>query len=162
MSALPGEATIRRAGQGDVRLLAELRGAFWQSQVQSGLPERRAMGPEHLFAETEAMVVRPRTSVLLALASDGEALGYALASLQIVPGQEPSRVTVVEDLFVCPGGARRGLGRQLAEQALAEVAGGGEAVQQVRVVAGNAVGRAFWQGLGFRDLLVTMDRHADG
>lgn len=151
---------IRRATGADLADLIALRRAFWESQVRAGLADSPDLSEARLLQDTEGLLSRPRTVLLLAMGEEAPC-GYALAALQIVPGQAQSRVALVEELFVRPGTVRRGLGTALAEQALAELPSGAAARQQIRVLACNAVGRAFWQRLGFRDAVVTMERRAE-
>lgn len=153
------EPLIRPAMASDLDRLFALRRAFRASQVRAGMARDRGGSAAALRAETAALLIRPRTVLLLADA--GGPCGYVLASLQIVPGPVPARVALVEEIFVRPGRARRGLGRVLAERALARLPGGGEGRQQVRVLAGNAAGHAFWRQLGFEDVLVTMERRLE-
>lgn len=152
---------IRRAVAADLLMLAKLRCAFWDSQVQAGLVDGRDLSEAGLEEETRALIARPRTALLLAAEAEGPG-GYVLAALQIVPARAGSPVVLVEELFVRPGRLRRGLGRALAERAIAELAAGPAPRLQARVLAGNAAGRAFWDRLGFRDALVTMERGGGG
>lgn len=67
-------------------------------------------------------------------------------------GEETERAEIT-DLGVRPDARRQGLGRELAEAALAWVRERGVARVEVRVVHGNAEAQAFWRALGFGDLM---------
>lgn len=64
----------------------------------------------------------------------------------------------ITDLGVRPHRRRRGVGRALAEAALAWVRERGVARVEVRVVAGNPEGRAFWRALGFSEHVAVLER----
>jgi GNAT superfamily N-acetyltransferase len=59
---------------------------------------------------------------------------------------------------VRPAARRRGLGRSLAEAALAWARARGVTRVEVRVAAGNAEGQAFWRSLRFGDLVDVLQR----
>ena len=64
----------------------------------------------------------------------------------------------ITDLYVRPDARRGGIGRALVETALAWVGERGVGRVEVRVVAGNPEGQAFWRGLGFADCVDVLQR----
>lgn len=86
-------------------------------------------------------------------------LGFCAVRFEAAPPAiaEAGRATITE-LFVGANGRRRGLGRVLAEAALAWAKERGAARVEVRVAARNAAGQAFWRALGFGDFVDVLDR----
>lgn len=152
---------IRPATAEDVPLLVRLRQAFWASQLDSGLKDRRDLTDAAMTAETQRLVTRPRTCVLLGTV-DAEPAGYVVATLQAAPHLTPPVVKVVEEIFVTADVAGSGLGARLATQAFATLLPDTPAREQIRVLAGNARGRAFWRRLGFEDAVLIMEREQAG
>lgn len=70
---------------------------------------------------------------------------------------EEARAEITE-LGVEPGQRRQGIGRALAEVALAWVAERGVRRVEARVAAANAEGQTFWRRLGFGDFVDVLDR----
>jgi GNAT superfamily N-acetyltransferase len=64
----------------------------------------------------------------------------------------------IEALYVREGERRSGLGRALAEAALAWLAGRGLRRAALQVAAGNEEGQRFWRALGFADALDVLER----
>jgi GNAT superfamily N-acetyltransferase len=93
---------------------------------------------------------------------EGELVGMSCARVDRAPPilLEVERAEIT-DLGVQRGHRRRGIGRALAEAALAWVRERGVARVEVRVVAGNRGGQAFWRDLGFGDHVQILQRSAD-
>ncbi len=64
----------------------------------------------------------------------------------------------ITDLGVREGRRREGIGRALAERALAWVRARGVERVEVQVAARNAEGQAFWRGLGFGELMDVLQK----
>lgn len=154
---------IRKALPGDLQPLAMLRHAFWRGQEQMGLLDRRDLGLDALVAETEKLLGRPRSLMLVACNLDtGQPFGYVYATVQVAPHLDPAYVKVIEEIYVEPGEGRQGLGRQLAERGFSDVVNIPGAREQIRVIAGNSGARAFWQRLDFAEEVIIMERRKDG
>ena len=93
---------------------------------------------------------------------EGELVGMSCARVDRAPPilLEVERAEIT-DLGVQRGHRRRGIGRALAEAALAWVRERRVARVEVRVVAGNRGGQAFWLDLGFGDHVQILQRSAD-
>jgi GNAT superfamily N-acetyltransferase len=74
------------------------------------------------------------------------------------PILEETRRAEICDVGVRAMARRRGIGRALVDAALGWTRDRGVARIEVRVVAGNAEGQAFWRGLGFGDLMDVLQR----
>lgn len=153
--------SVRPATADDVPTLVRLCQAFWASQLDSGLKDRRDLTDAAVTAETQRLVTRPRTCVLLGTV-DADPAGYVVATVQAAPHLTPPVVKVIEEIFVTAAFAGSGLGARLAAQAFATLLPDTPARQQIRVLAGNTGGRAFWHRLGFEDAVLIMEREQGG
>jgi len=108
------------------------------------------------------MLRDPDTAVFVAEFEEGEP--GCLAGICVVridrapPILEETVRAEVTDLGVAPELRRRGIGRSLAEAALAWVRERGVGRVEVRVAAGNPEGQAFWRALGFGELFHVLHR----
>ncbi len=69
------------------------------------------------------------------------------------PILEETERAEITDLGVRPERRRRGIARQLVEEATAWVRDRGVARIEIHVAVGNREGQAFWRALGYRDLM---------
>ena len=100
------------------------------------------VGTAAFVAETEAGVV-----------------AFCAARVEDAPqGLAESRRAEITELFVSEHARRRGLGRALVEAACEWARERGAARVEVRVVAANAAGGAFWRSLGFGAFVDVLDR----
>ncbi len=112
------------------------------------------------------MLRDPDTEVFVAEVEGegGGAGGGSLAGICVVrldrapPILEETVRAEITDLGVAPGFRRRGIGRALAEAALAWVRERGVRRVEVRVAAGNPEGQAFWRALRFGELFHILHR----
>lgn len=89
----------------------------------------------------------------------GDLAGFcAVRALRAPPVFEETERAEIGDLAVRDGRRRRGIGRALAEAALAWVAARGLGRVEVRVASANREGQAFWRALGFGDLMDVLQR----
>lgn len=149
----------RLATRSDVASLVPL----WASLLREHAAIDAALGvaapaPAALGRTIEALVGDARTRVWLA-ERGAEPVGFCAVRFEAAPPEisEAGRATITE-LFVGAAGRRRGLGRALAETALAWAKERGAARVEVRVGARNAAGQAFWRALGFGDFVDVLDR----
>jgi GNAT superfamily N-acetyltransferase len=101
-------------------------------------------------------------SALFVAELESELVGMSCARVDRAPPilLEVERAEIT-DLGVRRGHRRRGIGRALAEAALAWVRERRVARVEVRVVAGNRGGQAFWRDLGFGDHVQILQRSSD-
>ena len=84
--------------------------------------------------------------LLLVARSEDKIIGVALAVY--TPSAELGRVMTVNDFFVRPAYRRKGVGRQLAEQLLAECKSMKMDEIGLEVLHGNKTAAAFWGSIG--------------
>ena len=65
----------------------------------------------------------------------------------------------ISSLYVSPQYRRSGVGKRLAETALAWFGERGLDMVQLHVLAGNEAAVAFWRKMGFGDYMLRMHRH---
>ncbi|MBI5514942.1 MAG: GNAT family N-acetyltransferase [Deltaproteobacteria bacterium] len=107
----------------------------------------------------------PRSVVLVAEGPGGVVLGYAYGALE--PRDWNTLLDacgVLHDILVAPEARALGLGRALADQALARLFALGAPRVVLRAAWQNPAARAFFEGLGFRSTMVemTLERPAEG
>lgn len=152
---MSARAAIRRAGEGDLGALLALRRRFFESQIAAGLLDVPADLEATLAATTPALLTSRRNDVLLA--EEGAALGYLHAATRVAPGMRQPRIGSVEEVFVAPEARAAGLARDLVERALEAMRERGAERFQLRVLAGNDGGRAFWRRLGFVENVLILE-----
>jgi ribosomal protein S18 acetylase RimI-like enzyme len=159
MVAGTDDARIRRA---DSRDLARIAG-LWIA-----LSEHHASLDPHfaLRADADAEIQRllaaiqrdPEAAIFVAERA-GSLLGFCTVRIDRAPPiQREVRRAEITDLMVRPNERRRGLGRALAERALAWVEERGVERCEVRVASRNAEGQGFWRSLGFGDWMDVLQR----
>lgn len=153
--------TIRRATADDASAVAQLRASFWTTQADLGLKDKRNASHADWRADTDKLISRARTVVLVAESGDG-LLGYIYGAVQAAPHLTPPIVKVVEEVFVQPGTVGRGLGARLVAACFEELLPGQTAREQIRVLADNTGGRSFWARQGFADAVIIMERQRIG
>ena len=98
-------------------------------------------------------------SVLFVWEEGGELLGFCGARVDRAPPiLEERRRAEIADLMVEPPARRRGGGRALVEAATGWAREQGVERIEVRVVAGNVEGQAFWRALGYADFVDVLHR----
>jgi len=146
---------VRRAAGQDVDQVA----ALWAelSDHHAAIDARHALRPD---AEREirrliASELRDPDALVLLF----EHSGLCMTRIQQAPPirREAQRAEIGE-LFVRADARRRGVGRALVGEALAWVRERGVERVVVRVDAANALGQAFWRGIGFDDSMDVLER----
>lgn len=98
-------------------------------------------------------------SVLFVWEEGGELLGFCGARVDRAPPiLEERRRAEIADLMVEASARRRGGGRALVEAATGWAREQGVERIEVRVVAGNVEGQAFWRALGYADFVDVLHR----
>lgn len=156
-----GEPGVRRATGGDLAALT----ALWIEITQ----HHRALdslyslrpGAEQAIRGLLRSMLEDRRCALFVSERDGEVVGMSCVRIDQAPPilREVERAEIT-DLGVRMSLRGRGIGRRLAGAALAWVREQGVARVEVRVVAGNREGQAFWRALGFGDHVQILQRSA--
>jgi ribosomal protein S18 acetylase RimI-like enzyme len=108
------------------------------------------------------MLGEPDLVAFLGFAASAQGLepaqGLCLLQIDRAPPilEERSRAQIGE-LYVREGARRKGLGRALAQAALAHAHAVGVRRLEVRISARNPEGQSFWRALGFRDFMDVLD-----
>jgi ribosomal protein S18 acetylase RimI-like enzyme len=122
--------------------------AFWSDQIAKGSIDHPDVEPARLLADTDKLIERARTFVLLATDRDKPA-GYILGQMKILPGIAGSPVSSIEELFVGPAYRHASVAQNLTETVIAELLAAGARRIQLRVLEDNDEGRTFWRRIGF-------------
>lgn len=103
--------------------------------------------------------LRDPDALLLVCDLEGDLAGFCAARIDRAPAvfEETERAEIT-DLAVREQRRRRGIGRALAEAALAWVEERGLSRVEVRVASRNVEGQGFWRALGFGDLMDVLQR----
>ena len=98
-------------------------------------------------------------SALFVWEENGDLLGFCGARIDRAPPiLEERRRAEIADLLVEPSARRRGCGRALVAAATGWARKQGVERIEVRVVAGNVAGQAFWRALGYADFVNVLHR----
>ncbi len=150
---------IRRATRSDLEALLEL----WLELLEHHATldphyQIRERGLGGLRKALEAQLDEAE-SALFVWEEDGELLGFCGARIDRAPPiLKERRRAEIADLLVEPSARRRGLGRALAAAAAGWARQQGVERIEVRVVAGNVEGQAFWRALGYADFVNVLHR----
>jgi len=150
---------VRPGGRRDLAAVV----ALWSELVRHHAPldphYRVADGAEEVWRDFLARLLREPDAAVFVQERDGAACGFVVAELaRATPVLRETVRAEITDLYVRPEARRRGSGRALVEAALAWVGERGVERVEVRVVAGNAEGQAFWRALGFADFVDVLHR----
>jgi predicted GNAT family acetyltransferase len=137
----------RFASSADVRLLAELN-----HQLIADEGHGNVMEVAELAHRMQVWLATQYKAVLFH--SNEEVVAYALFRDHEGGG------VYVRHFFVVRTRRRQGIGRHALELLVGNVLRGRRLV--LDVLCGNAVGRAFWAAVGFREYAVLLERSADG
>ena len=155
----PGPAEIRRADHRDLERLV----ALWIDLTEHHVGidpayELRADAEDEARRLLEAQLRQRETAVFVHEAS-GRLAGFCSVRIGRAPPiyREVARAEIT-DLAVCREQRRRGIGRALAEAALAWVRERGVSRVEVRAAARNAEGQRFWRALGFGPFVDVLHR----
>ena len=118
----------------------------------------RAGAPAPLEVELQEAIEDADTALFVAEA-DGRVVGFCAAHFERSPAlaREACRTEITE-LVVEPAARQRGIGRALANGALAWARSRGALRVEVRVAARNEAGQSFWRRLGFGAFVDVLDR----
>jgi len=157
--AAPPRAGIRPASARDLHAVL----ALWIELTRHHEPLdplfRLRDGAEAELRELLRAALRDPDARVLLHESGGAPDGLCIVRVDRAPPiyRETERAEIT-DLGVRAAVRRRGIGRALAEEALAWVRARGVGRIEVRVVSANAEGRAFWRALGFAPFVDVLQR----
>lgn len=152
-------APLRAAQRGDLPAIA----ALWVTLLEAHAAldpvfALRADAASALEIEVARAFADADTALFVADAG-GRVAGFCAAHFERSPAlaREACRAEITE-LVVESASRRRGIGRALADAALAWARDRGAARVEVRVAARNEAGQAFWRGIGFGAFVDVLDR----
>lgn len=141
---------VRPATLADAPAIARVQVATWRHTYAGMVPQdyldrmreevNTAAWERGIVAASRAVVVAERTAEVIGFASGG------------VPARDPATGAGAEldAIYVAPSLQRQGAGRLLAAAVAGHALARGAASMVVWVLAGNRVGRSFYEGLGAR------------
>ena len=150
---------VRRAGGADLRDLVRLWIALteYHAEFEPLYALRPGAEPE-VRRLLEAQLAEPDTALFLGESAD-RAAGFAAVQIAHAPPIHPERMRAeISDLYVAPSHRRSGLGRALVGSAIAWLRERDVPRLEVRVVAGNRGGQAFWRALGYSAFVDVLHR----
>ena len=159
----PAGHRVRHATPRDRDLLAELFRAFVEEQSDWGGMFGVEPGPHDEYASFVARWLdaakRGGELALLAETASGSPVGFLFASVATRDAffHERHRGRI-DDVWVRPGHRRSGIGRALADAALAWIRAQGPGRVILQVARRNEAGQAFWRSLGFGAFMDVMER----
>ena len=150
---------VRAAQRADLPAVAALWAALLESHADlDPVFELRAGASAALEGEVARAFEGSDTALFVADAG-GRIVGFCAARLERSPAlARESRRAEITELVVESAARRRGVGRALADAALAWARLRGAERVEVRVAARNDAGQAFWRRIGFGAFVDVLDR----
>lgn len=156
---------IRRATEQDAEAIGRMweKLALYHCELDPDLPRPAPQGG-HLYAQRIIHRLNDTHTRTLVAEEDGQLVGYVLGVVvDFVPEMfEQNSGGFLADIFVEDAYRQRGVGRQLVDALTEWFRAHGVHYFEWYVAANNPVGRAFWQSVGGRDLMVRMRIDVDG
>lgn len=148
---------IRLASEGDVPAILPLMRVFNEME---GIPWR----PEAMRGALERLLREPGLGIALAAWSEGEIVGYGVATFGYdLEFAGPD--AFVTELFVAPEARRRGMGRGLLEALVRHLTERGASAVHLMVRPDNEEARRLYESAGFRvvpRIMMTREAGSDG
>ncbi|HJO22836.1 MAG: GNAT family N-acetyltransferase [Myxococcota bacterium] len=145
---------VRRGGRSDVEVIVSLWSESIRHHARLDPHYRLTDGAEVTWRDHLVRLLRAPGAAVFVHECDGAAGGFAVVETTQAAAVLSETVRAeITDLYVRPDARRRGFGSGLVEASLAWAAEQGALRVEVRVVAGNAEGQAFWRTLGFADFV---------
>lgn len=147
--------TIRSAGVDDAEAVAAVHNTSLQASYRPLIPERVAhlvLDPAEVAPRIPGWrrcLERPRVSTTVVACDSGRVVGFC--TLRSTPGGDAGGATgEIWALFVQPSHWRRGIGRLLCGQSLADARRQGFTGVELWELESNANARGFFHSMGFR------------
>ena len=147
---------IRLATSDDTQELVGLRLKFFESQIAAGLLDIPESIEKTVVSTTPSIILNKRAMCLVA-AAPPRLLGYVTLLTRVVPGVARPNVASIEETYVLDEMRGTGLAAQLLEEIVGRIKGAGVDRLQLRVLAENNRGKAFWARNGFVDNVYIME-----
>jgi ribosomal protein S18 acetylase RimI-like enzyme len=154
------ELLIRKAVPSDARRLVELR-LFLQQHCEESNPsiwritrEGRAL----LKQKVEGNLLERNSQVLVAEVY-GEVVGFAHGEVTHRTDYLPKSVGSISTLYVIKRFRRRGIGTRLVKELCKVLRLEGAEQVTLRYIIGNKEAEGFWNNLGFKPIITTVDAH---
>lgn len=158
-SAAAGSREIRAAAPRDLDRVAALFSRLLEHHAGAGPRFAIRPGAEDELRALLEPCLAAADARLLVWDAGGDLLGFCVARIASRPGFfVETRCGEIDHLFVREEARLGGLGRGLAEAALAWLRASGVGRVQISVHAANPEGRAFWRALGFEPAMDVLDR----
>jgi ribosomal protein S18 acetylase RimI-like enzyme len=156
--------TIRNAGEGDLTKVGQLAGELvrmhhaWDP-LRWMMPDGVESGYARFFA---SQLDDPDTIILVAEDGSGDVVGYAYAALDPRSWADLREACgKLHDLFVARHVRRRGVGRALANEAIARLRDLGVPRVVLTSAWQNQEAHALFRSLGFRETMIEMAKEAE-
>ena len=141
------QSLVRRATEADLEVVKTLRRDFFDSQIKAGLLDLPIDLDAMIDTSTGSIIAGRRNDVFVYETDKVE--GYLYAATRIVPGYAKPAVSVIEEFFITSQQRGTGAANVLLKNVMEVLDTRGADRIQLRVLAGNAAGRAFWSRTGF-------------
>lgn len=151
--------TIRRATPDDADRIGEMweQLARYHHQIDSRLPDAAANGAL-LYAQRILNRLNDSHTCTLVAERDGEVVGYVLGVIvDMVPEMfVQAKGGFLADIYVEPSARQKGVGRALVQTLSEWFRARGASYYEWSVAASNPAGRAFWQAMGGREVMLRL------
>lgn len=158
--------TVRRATGEDIGSVAALwlELVAYHHALDPALPDTTPESDEQYAHFVYRHMQRGDGAVFLAVDSRGAVVGYVFGmTTNLVPDLfAPQGGGLVVDLYVQPAARRRGVGRALYAALVGWFRERDVVVVEWDVAANNPAGRAFWEAMGGRGMMIRMQARLDG
>lgn len=146
--------TIREARRGDLNAVVSLWRAMMDIHASLDARFHFVADAEAEFAKHARRMMRSGCSRIFVCDAGGAVVGYVLVETQVRPPIYPAgRYGFISDLCVSARYRRRGIGRALAERAVAWLRSQGVNAVELFAAERNEDALAFWSALGFEPYL---------
>lgn len=154
--------TIRRATPEDVRSLAEVHVASWQSAYRDILPDsvRKGFTVDKWVSKFQQMLAE-ETQVIALIEDKGKILGYTIIGPNRDEDLKAEDCGEVWGLYISPDHWRKGLGTRLTRWACRELKSRGYDIATLWVFETNLAAKEFYQALGFANDGATKEVRAE-
>ncbi len=146
--------TIRQAGPGDARNIAEIHVASWQAAYRGLLPDSYldALAIDQRLPMWDRILALSSTLIgVLVAAIDDEIVGFCSVGPPLSQADEPGDSLVLHTIYIKPSHERRGIGGALLRHAEGEMTRMGATTAILWVLGENRGARRFYEASGWTD-----------